>query len=63
MTKNFIKSVAVGIMGLSLAASCSMLHHKEHHNKCNSNKCNSKKAEKHSSAKKESKKETKKEVK
>ncbi len=59
MNKQFIKSVAVGIMGLSLAASCSMV--KKDHHKCNSNKCDSKKVEK--SAKKDVKKDVKKEAK
>ncbi len=56
MNKKFIKSVAVSIMGLSLAASCSMMK-KEHH-KCDSKKCSSAKAEKHKckSEKKEVKK-------
>lgn len=44
MNKKFLQSLATGIMGLSLAASCSMLK-KESHNCGAKNGCASKKSE------------------
>jgi hypothetical protein len=58
MNKQFIKSVAVGIMGLSLVASCSMMN-KGHH-KCNSAKTEKQEKHKCSAAKKDAKKNVKK---
>jgi len=61
MNKNFLKSVAVGIMGLSLVASCSSMNSKKDSNTCGAkNGCAAKKDEAHKcSAKKEVKKEVK----
>lgn len=55
MNKNFLKSITLGIVGLSLATSCSLFKKESH--KCKSNSCSSKKdeASKCSAAKAESK--------
>lgn len=45
MKKNFIKSLSVAVVGLTLAASCSMIEGKKGH-KCHSNKCSSEKSDK-----------------
>ncbi len=42
MKKTFLKSVATGIVGLTLVASCSMFN-KESAHKCSSNTCDGKK--------------------
>ena len=42
MKKTFLKSVATGIVGLTLATGCSMFN-KESAHKCSSNTCNAKK--------------------
>ena len=48
MNKNFLKSVALGVMSLSLAASCSMLGGKKEANNCGAkNGCAAKKDEAH----------------
>lgn len=45
MNKNFLKSVATGVITLGLVASCSKLTGKTEAHKCSSNKCSSKKAD------------------
>lgn len=45
MNKNFLKSVAVATLGLSLTASCAKLGIGKDSHKCATNKCSSKKEE------------------
>ncbi len=50
MKKSFVKSLAAGIIGLSLATSCSMMSGKNSHkcggkNSCSANGCKSKKSD------------------
>ncbi len=60
MNKKFLQSVATGVVGLALVASCAKQASKESH-KCSSNKCSSKKEESHKcSAKKVDSKKVKK---
>ncbi|MES2677591.1 MAG: hypothetical protein V4612_04685 [Pseudomonadota bacterium] len=49
MKKTFLKSVATGVVGLTLVASCSMFN-KETAHKCSSNTCKAKKEANQTSA-------------
>ncbi len=45
MNKKFLQSVATGLLGLTLAASCSKLGLKKEAHSCNTNSCAAKKKE------------------
>ncbi len=53
MKKTFLKSVATGVVGLTLIGGCSMFH-KEAAHKCSSNGCKAQKESNGCKAKKES---------